>query len=784
MATNFESTIAATPQPPEQDAMVANPSTPLVNDDVQNDEEMQTRLASLVGTLESLAKDQVQRKAADVEQRWLDDLRAFHGRYDQKTETELSGTSKSRAYVKITRKKTNSWEARLSALLFPTDDDNWDIRPTPVPTLVEQAKQAVEQAKAALTQANDSAQAAADPNAPPEQQMAMAQQAEQMATTAQEALDDAAVLQLAIDEAKKRNEAMRGEMRDQLIECDYASHCRMVIRDCVRLGTGVLKGPLSGGQRVGKWLQMEGKYVYKREEDPAPVYRWVDPWSYFPDMSAMRPEDREFEFERHLWSAKDLRNLVREAGFSRTAVRAILEERTTRGHVMSDTSMNYLADLRSITGAADAVKDRFVGWEYHGPLGHLEIATVLRALGDDAAAARYELAEDPLEEIRVIVWFCEGRVLKMAPAYPLDSGESLYSMFTFEPSEGSIFGYGVPNIMGDSQKSMNGAWRMALDNAGLSVGPQIFIDRDAVEPANRSWDLTPRKIWYKKKGATLGAGQVLEIQNIPNNVEEIMNIVRTARQFIDDETALPVQAEGELTDNPNITATATNFMSMASNITFRRVVKNFDDGLTIPTIRRLYDWNMQHNSRDDIKGDMKVDARGSGALLQRELQAQMLLNIAQNWSSHPVLKHALKGFGYDAIVDTLRAAMIQPETIMPSREEFVAAIEAEQKAMADQAAKAGENDPTVMAATSRREAAQIDADSRLQVAEIQRDVELVKLAQHYDIKLETLRTMLDVKDLEIGHKERALAVEVAVEKEREARAAARGQQAPGSGGSI
>jgi len=677
MADLLMPTVAA--RPLDYDPEVVDLSA---TENVQAEEEMQAKLSDLVRMLEGLAKDQVQRKAADVEARWLGDLRAFHGRYDQVTETELAGTSKSRAYVKITRKKTNSWEARLSALLFPTDDDNWDIRPTPVPTLVEQAKQAVGQAKQALSQANEAASQVATATTPEEQE-ALAGQAQASAAVAQEALDDAGILQLAVDEAKKRSEAMRSEMRDQLIECDYASHCRMVIRDCVRLGTGILKGPLSGGTQRGKWLKMEGAYTYKREEDPAPLYRWVDPWSYFPDMSAMRPEDREFEFERHLWSGKDLRGLVREANFNATAVRAILEERTSRGHAVTDTSMSYLASLRSITGAADAIKDRFVGWEYHGPLGCREIATVLRALGQDGAAAQYEIDEDPLKEIRVIVWFCEGRILKMAPAYPLDSGESLYSMFTFEPSEGSIFGYGIPNIMGDSQRSMNGAWRMALDNAGLSVGPQIFIDRDAVEPANRSWDLTPRKIWYKKKGATLGAGPVLEVQNIPNNVEEIMNIVRTARQFIDDETALPVQAEGELTDNPNITATATNFMSMASNITFRRVVKNFDDGLTVPSIRRLYDWNMQHNSRDDIKGDMKIDA-----------------------------------------------------------------------------------------------------DSRLQVAEMQRDTELMKLAQQYDVKLESLRTMLDMKDMDIGHKERALAVEVAVEERRDAKATSRGQDLPGSGGSI
>ena len=104
--------------------------------------------------------------------------------------------------------------------------------------------------------------------------------------------------------------------------------------------------------------------------------------------------------------------------------------------------------------------------------------------------------------------------------------------------------------------------------------------------------------------------------------------------------------------------------------------------------------------------------------------------------------------------------------------------------MAQQASTASETDPTVISANVRRDAAQIDADSRLQVAEMQRDVELMKLAQQYDVKLEALRTMLDMKDMDIGHKERALAVEVAVEERRDAKATSRGQDLPGSGGSI
>jgi len=726
--------------------------------------EIQEKLGSIVDRLDKLAKDQVTRKG-HVETRWLENLRAFHGRYDEKTETQLSESTKSRAFVKITRKKSNSWEARLSALLFPTDEENWDITPTPVPSLHDTAKEALEQAEQMVEQANQ---------APTE---AGAQVA---AAGAQVALDVAGKARQELAEAQKRGEAMRREMQDQLVECEYAAECRLAIRDSVRLGTGIVKGPLAGDNQRGSWIKIEDEYVYQREVDPAPIYKWVDPWSYFPDMSAIRPKDREFEFERHLWSAKDLRQLAKERGFSKTAVREIIAERTM-GQVLNDSSMNYLVNLRAITGATDVIKDRFVGWEYHGPLTNEDVATVLRALNREDEALAVEEEDDPLNEVKVICYLCEGKILKLAPCYPLDSGESLYSLFTFEEAEGSIFGYGIPEIMSDSQKSMNGAWRMALDNAALSVGPQIFIDRDVIEPANRSWTLTPRKVWYKKKGAGLAGSNVLETKAIENNVAEIMNLVEVSRRFIDDETALPVQAEGELTDNPNITATATNFMSMASNITFRRVVKNFDDGITTPSIRRLYDWNMQHNSRDDIKGDMKVDARGSSSLLQRELQAQMLLNMAQNWSSHPVLKHALKT--YETINESVRSSMIQPTLVLVEKEEFQAAVAAEATA-AQEAQPDPQQNPAVIAANTRLEASKVDADARIQVAEMQRQTELLQTAQHYDIKIEELKTRLGLKGMDIGHKERVLKAEAAMEDAVAEDARAHGEVPSGSGGFV
>jgi hypothetical protein len=75
--------------------------------------------------------------------------RQYHGRFDAATEAALKLTpEKSRAIINMTRPKTKAWAARLSDLLFPADDKNWGVSPTPVPELTDKAKEAAAAAEA------------------------------------------------------------------------------------------------------------------------------------------------------------------------------------------------------------------------------------------------------------------------------------------------------------------------------------------------------------------------------------------------------------------------------------------------------------------------------------------------------------------------------------------------------------------------------------------------------------------------------------------------------------
>jgi hypothetical protein len=69
----------------------------------------------------------------------------------------------------------------------------------------------------------------------------------------------------------------------------------------------------------------------------------------------------------------------------------------------------------------------------------------------------------------------------------------------------------------------------------------------------------------------------------------------------------------------------------SANTVLRRAIKAWDDGITLPFIQKLYDWNMQFGDNEEIKGDNKVHARGSSHLIVKEMQAQnamALINIA------------------------------------------------------------------------------------------------------------------------------------------------------------
>lgn len=756
-------------------------------------EKMQAATSSFIADLSQEATSRIRRRSY-IERRWVDDLRQYHGMYDVSTEKLLNADpDRSKIFINITRPKTRAWRARLGDMLFPNDDRNWGIERTPVPELTDAAKAAVREAEDAEAKAqqavNDHNDMAAN-GAPPEQLAAKQAEAEGHASVAKEKRDYDKEFNLLSAEADRRAQRMQTEIEDQLDESLYPKVCRDVIEDMCKLGVGVLKGPLTASKPRRRWTKVaEGQFVdgsmeaYKLtiESDPRPMFRRVNPWHFFPDPDATDISESESTFERILLSKTAFRRMAKMMGWHAPTVAEILK---SSPDPTSSSDFQWLSELRMMDDKAENnFINRYCVWEYHGPMEYDDIITMLTCLGRVEDAKQFMDSVDPLDTTMVICHFSQNRLLKIEEYFPLDSGESLYSVVPFEKSEATILGaVGVPWLMRHEQSMLNSAVRMMMDNGGLSVGPQVVIDQTQIEPMDGSWKLRPRKIW-KKKAQDLGKeGAPFATYNIPMNQAQLAGIIELALRFIDDVISMPTIAQGEQGAHVTQTANGMSMLFNSANVVFREVVKNWDDDLTTPTIRRAFDWNMQFNPNNDIKGDMQAVARGTSVLLVREVQSQQLMMIAQAWTTHPVIGPAIKV--YDILRMTLQALSINPNQVLCDEDEFQRRL----KAMAD---SQGQDNPEQIRAQTALEVAKINAQSRMEAAQSQMEIaqlnqktEVMKLIQKDGVDFESIKAMLSTEKMKTDSKERIFAAEAAIEQQNAQAAEARGEQPKGSGGYI
>jgi hypothetical protein len=299
---------------------------------------------------------------------------------------------------------------------------------------------------------------------------------------------------------------------------------------------------------------------------------------------------------------------------------------------------------------------------------------------------------------------------------------------------------------------MNAGWRMTMDNAGLSVGPQVVINRELVEPVNGQWDLEPRKIWLRTKNLPFPT-PAFEAFHIDSRQSELANIIKMAQQFADDETNMPMIAQGEQGSAPRQTAQGMSILMNSVNVVFRRVVKNFDDHMTTPNIRRAYDWNMAFSRKEMIKGDFEVDARGSSVLLVRELQAQNLMTIAMNFSNHPVLGPLTKTPSmYRKLI---QAHMMPADEIVKSDPE----LEIEKQ---ERESQPKETDPEMEKLAAQLNISQTESNARIQIATINQETALISLAEKKNMTIDQLTAKLKAVLIKTQSDERKLAVDVAM----------------------
>jgi len=576
--------------------------------------------------LDRLAQEQVSARQ-QIETRALQDLRQYHGEYTPDELSRMTANKSSKVFVNITRNKTRAAIARMSDMLLPNDDTNFGVKATPVPAM----------SKASGMMQADQQMPGYSPEPEPEDEQTKA------------------------DEAAR---AMQQQIEDDFAEANYNAHTRDVIQDACLLGTGILKGPTVVNRTRRAWITdpQTGQSVMEVQEEYRAGLERVDFWDFFPDMSAASMNEAEFAFERKLLNRKQLRELADLPGVMLNQLRRAMEADEGR-HIAEDRRH----ELRSITGVDTVTNNKkYELWEYWGPLDKDE----LRACGCE------DIDDDPLVEYTGCVLMVNGHVIKAA-INPLETGDLPYSVFNWEEDGASIFGFGVPYLMRQPQKVVNAAWRMMMDNAGISAGPQIVLKKRSVVPQDGDWTLRSNKVWLDTGEEPVGSA--FATYQINNNQGDLFAIFEAAQRLADTETNLPILLQGEgVGDGPGSkTLGGMQMLMNNSNIVLRSATKNFDDGVTAPLVRRFYDYHMMYTDRPEIKGDFDVVAKGTSVLIAREEQQEKLMMLSQVAANNPVFAELTNWSGlYREILRTLQVPV---DTVTYSDEEMEARKAKEQE---------------------------------------------------------------------------------------------------------
>ena len=237
---------------------------------------------------------------------------------------------------------------------------------------------------------------------------------------------------------------------------------------------------------------------------------------------------------------------------------------------------------------------------------------------------------DDLCECHAIITMVNDTVIGAA-FNPLEkSGKFPYRTFPWSRRAGSWAGVGVGEQVSMPQKMVNAGTRALLNNAGKSSGSQIVLDQHKVVPADGSWDLNVGdKLWHLAgEAVTDDINKVFKTYTIPNLGEQLMGVIQYAFKLAEEASNIPLISQGQTGPQDVQTFGQAELQNNNANTLLRQLAYSVDDHITEPLVDDFYEWLLlDPDVPADEKGDFKINARGSIAMVEKAIQEQTLMQM-------------------------------------------------------------------------------------------------------------------------------------------------------------
>ncbi len=610
-------------------------------------------VGSIVGYIQKRF-DKAETSRNGEEQRWIKAYRNYRGLYGP--DVKFTSSEKSRVFVKVTKTKVLAAYGQIVEVLFGANKFPISIDPTTLPEGVSEAVHLETEDTAKKMQEQQAPMGEPEQVQPGETLIDFRDRLaglKEKLSPVQDNLKEGEAespTQITFHPAMIAAKKMEKKIHDQLEESNARKELRNTAFETALFGTGIMKGPFAVDKEYPNWSE-EGEYTPIIKT--MPKCSSVSIWNFYPDPDASNMDDAEFVIERHKMSRTQMRALKNRPFFRSNTIDTAIS--------MGESYTKEWWEQAMEDDEQEAQSERFSVLEFWGYMD-------TEMLKDQNVDIPKDMKD--ADQVSVNVWICNGQVLRLV-LNPFTPSYLPYYAVPYEVNPYSFFGVGIAENMDDTQTLMNGFMRMAVDNAALSGNLIIEVDETNLVPG-QDLSVYPGKVFRRQGGAP---GQALFGTKFPNVSNENMQLFDKARVLSDESTGFPSFAHGQTgVSGVGRTASGISMLMSAANGSIRNVVKNVDDYLLSPLGKAFFNFNMQFDFDNDIKGDLEVKAQGTESLMANEVRSQRLmqfLQITQNPALAPfskmdyIIREIAKSMDLDPdkLVNSMADAKLQAELL-------------------------------------------------------------------------------------------------------------------------
>jgi hypothetical protein len=595
-----------------------------------------------------------------ISKRLIEAQRTFRGEYDPNKLRDIKAFGGSEVYSRVTPTKCRGATSVLRDLYLSTTEPPWDLHPTPSPTLPEDIDQAVMglvESEVQIAQAKGG------------------EVSEDMIQARLQQLYDSAQLAAVRQSITEAQEASR-QLNDVLIEGRFYQALKEFLIDLPIFPIACIKGPVVRQKTKVRW--MNGKA--QQQTSPKLFWERVAPLDlYFtPDANHL---DESYVIEHVRYSRQDLYNLIGVPGYKEEEIRAVLADFKDKTQSRAwrdwfDEEREVLEDRDHWESARGQLIDAL---EWHGCIqGQMLL---------DHGFTEKDV-DDPEKEYMVDAWVVDRYCIKAQIAPSLTNRPNYY-ISSFEKIPGSIWGYGLPDILSDITSVCNSTMRAIVNNLSISSGPQVVVNLDRLAEGEDPNALHPWKRWHVVDDPLGNKEKPIDFYQPNSNLQELMMVYEKFANMADEASALPKYLTGSgATGGAGRTASGLAMLMDNASKVMQNVAANVDDDILMPCIEKLYEMVMLSSAGPKLQGDETIVVKGVTVAVQKETDRMRKLEFLQ-MTANPIDMQIMGVPGRAAVLEDVAEELgIKGKKVVPSPEEL-AQMQEQQQMMAAQGGAPG-----------------------------------------------------------------------------------------------